>query len=125
MFCMRCGKEIESNSDYCKYCGNKQKKNSYLNKFESFIDTEWIRRIFNWLYCDENRKRSLIIEGILAFTISLFIMTFGTGYIPLYALFILFPVWYFELGVVIPFLIGLVLDIIIFLYLIYWGIKNK
>ena len=28
MKCIKCGREIESNAEYCPYCGRKQKKNT-------------------------------------------------------------------------------------------------
>lgn len=38
MFCSNCGKEIEDNSKYCNYCGNKQKNNKIkINKKKIII----------------------------------------------------------------------------------------
>ena len=38
MFCSKCGKEIEDNSKYCNYCGNKQKNNKIkINKKKIII----------------------------------------------------------------------------------------
>ena len=121
MICKNCGNEIDINSLYCKYCGSKQTSPSIFD----LLEFEWVLRIFNWLYSDENRKKSLIVIGILAFLVSLLIVIFPKGYIPFYAFFILLPVWYFQLGVVLPIILGLLLDLFSIGYLLIKDLGKK
>ena len=131
MLCKKCGMEIDTDSDYCKYCGSKQRKLSVPNYSENLLGSKWIRRIFNWIYESEHSKRNLIIICCLAFVISIFISLHGAWgtsvsvWIRIGMFFLTFLVWCIELLLVIPFLIGLLLDSFTFCYLLYQEIKNK
>ena len=118
MYCKNCGNEVSPSALRCSRCGAKLDNKSNKHR-------EWISRIFYWIYESENSKRNLIIIGISALIISILFSFFSAWgdsisiWIKIGSFLLCFFVWCIELYLVIPFIIGLLLDIFLVVYWIF------